>query len=75
MLIASRGGRGKKMPVSLIVLWPAFHHIVLNFTVQAICRILQQDRLIGLVCVLVCESLCAYEHIYDSAHYASKKDI
>ena len=63
------------MPVSLIVLWPAFHHIVLNVTIQAICRILQQDRLIGLMCVLVCESLCVYEHIYDSAHHAGKKDI
>ena len=62
------GEEGEKMPVSLIVLWPAFHHIVLNFTIQAICRILQQDRLIELVCVLVCESLCVYEHIYDSAH-------
>lgn len=39
------------MPVSLIVLWPPFHHIVLNFATQAICRILQQDRPLGFLCV------------------------
>lgn len=63
MFTASSGGR-EKMPVLFIVLWHPFHHIVLNFTTQALCRILQQDILLGLLCVS--QSVCV--SVYVSTH-------
>lgn len=44
-------GKEKKRPVTLIVLWRPFLPIVLSVTSQATCGTVQQDLVVGLLCV------------------------
>lgn len=58
------------MPVSVIVLWPGFHHTVLRVSTQATCRILQETDSLGSR-----ECLGVRFSVYVSTHMTCRKGI